>query len=83
MATRPVSLMVVTHFCTACGEEHELDASVTPLTAEDYITLDAPSWFGVNDFQNDTEHPDGICGECYDAFLMDGGRNFPAHDLLG
>ena len=72
----------VKYFCTSCGEEHELGEEVTPLTAQDYLDRDALSWFGVSDFLNDTEYPDAICEDCQDAILMDGGRDFPDHDLI-
>jgi len=71
------------YFCTCCGEEHELDESVKPLTPEWFLERDAPSWFGVNDFENDTVFSTGICEECYDSLLLDGGKRFPNHDLLG
>ena len=72
---------MTTYFCTCCGETHELETP-NPLRADSDIFVDAPSWFGLDDYENDSEHDDGICEDCYDAILMDGGHQFPVHDLL-
>ena len=74
--------VTVKYFCTSCGEVHEMDRESEPLTAEWYLDRDCPTWFGISDFENETDFPESICEVCYDAILMDGGRNLPAHDLL-
>lgn len=69
------------YFCTACGDIHENDFDA-PLTAEELFDrhADAPQWLA--DYENNTHHPDCICDGCYEALLIEGDRNFPAHDLL-
>lgn len=76
------SISVHTYFCTSCGEIHTVEKSITPVTADFYLMRDCPSWFGVNDYENRTTYQSGICEECSDAFMQDGSRDFPHHDLI-
>lgn len=75
--------LIETYFCTACGEHHKVEKDFIPQTAGEIHENhpNAPKWLSAYEVEDGEK--EGICEECYEALLIDGTPNFPAHDLLG